>query len=61
MQLLIGGLAVKSVKVYDTNKRQRMFDIVVGDNGKAVIVAKIGKQLYEVELEAVEKLADKIK
>ena len=46
---------MKSVKVYDTNKRQRMFDLVVGDNGKAVIVAKIGKQLYEVELEAVEK------
>ena len=51
---------MKSVKVYDTNKRKRMFDLVVGDNGKAVIVAKIGKQLYEVELEAVEKLADKI-
>ena len=52
---------MKSVKIYDTNKRQRMFDLVVGDNGKAVIVAKIGKHMYEVELEAVEKLAGKIK
>ena len=51
---------MKSVKVYDSNKRQRMFDLVVGDNGKAVIAAKIGKLLYEVELEEVEKLAGKI-
>ena len=51
---------MKSVKVYDTNKRQRMFDIVVGDNGKAVIVAKIGKPLSKVEIDAVDKLAHKI-
>ena len=34
---------MKSVKIYDTNKRQRMFDLVVGDSGKAVIVASCMK------------------